>query len=412
MAFVEPAIGQTTLGNGVRVVWMQRGDLPITNMTIALARGSVDAPPGVLNVLLTRLHAARSPALDALGAESDRFVARDASGVELAMLGKQTENALGIAGTMFVAPRFDPDAIEESKRTVASRTRAESSQPEALATDMALDLVGFASRLQFDPARVTASDVTASYRQIVTPDNLIVSIVGSFDPAATLPFVEKAFGSLRGTANALPPRAASTPRDARFVTIDRPKSQQASIAVVLRAPIVTDDDAPAFQVVCEVLQARTNAIARERKGYSYGVRVSCGALFDPIVFISLDADNARAHEALEDILGAVEDLERTPPDERELAAGRVRLGARLVGTFQSNRTASTILALSAVHRLPPGTFTALFERARTVTPDIAAIAIHRWFQDPRVALVGDRTVMTDTGWPAQLGPPEIRSAPR
>src|SRR5262249_5693170 len=131
--FVEPAFQRTTLSNGVRVVMLQRRDLPIANITVATARGAADQPPGVVQVLLHRVHTDASSELDATGAESDRFVARDTAGVEVSTLGAATLPTLASLGRAFAKPAFGPKDVEASRRFLAGRVRADAGRPEALA---------------------------------------------------------------------------------------------------------------------------------------------------------------------------------------------------------------------------------------------------------------------------------------
>jgi len=130
--FVEPAVLRATLSNGVRVAYLVRGDLPITNMTIAFARGAADSRAGAAAVFLRELESGRE--LDDLGAESTSFVARDAAGLEIASLGARTPLVLGALKAIF-SRRTN---AEDARRSVAARVQAEWARPESLANAAAL----------------------------------------------------------------------------------------------------------------------------------------------------------------------------------------------------------------------------------------------------------------------------------
>lgn len=385
LVFVEPRTRITALRNGVRVVWLERRDLPITSATIAVGGGSGDGAPGAVSVLFHRLQTSIAPDLDLFGAEVNRFVAHDAAGIELATIEKQVGPSLAIAGQRFVKPSFED--IEGSRHAVAG---AISSRPEALAEDAALELFGFRARASAEAlAKLRPDDVARAQRALASADDVVIAIAGSFDAAATARVLESTFGMLPVSPHDSESAPVVTPTDRKRATIDRPKSAQTTIAIALPSPTLGDRDDAAFQIVCEILGSRANAVARERKGYSYGVRPSCGALFDRVLLVMLDAESGRAAEAEADVLAAVESLSREPPDDRELAIGRTRVGARLVGTFHSNRTASTVLALAALHGAKEGAFGDFWQRARNVSQADANAAVRSWYADPRVVLVGD-----------------------
>jgi predicted Zn-dependent peptidase len=128
---------------------------------------------------------------------------------------------------------------------------------------------------------ITRDDVATFHATQVSPTGATVVIAGDLEGVDAFAEIERALGSWAapGGWTAPPPPVAAAPAAdrARIVFIDRPGSVQSELAVACPGPDrrVEDGWAP-FPVLGFVMggspNARVDAVLREEKGYTYGIR--------------------------------------------------------------------------------------------------------------------------------------------
>jgi predicted Zn-dependent peptidase len=132
-------------------------------------------------------------------------------------------------------------------------------------------------------AAITRDDVAAFHAHQVSPDGATLVLAGDLDGVDAFAAVETALGSWAAPAAWERPTAAVEARPAadrvRIVLVDRPGSVQSELTVACPGPDRRVDGGWApYPVLSFVLggspNARVDAVLREEKGFTYGIRSS------------------------------------------------------------------------------------------------------------------------------------------
>jgi predicted Zn-dependent peptidase len=244
-----PDYSRETLPNGVVLLLMPRAGLPLVHLRVVV-KGGAEAEPAQLAGLssvtaaLLRRGTARRNA-DQFSRELDFL-----GGV----FGVNSDNASTVATAEFLTKDFDSgvdllaDALlhatfpeEETAKEVGRRVDAAKS-----AKDNAQAAVGSYARAAFFgpdhpyghlPDQVTLGsirrdDVVEFYRRLYVGRNMVVAVVGDFDPAAVKRKLAEAFGSAPAGETYAWAVAPSLARKGRVLLIDKPDATQTYFQIV------------------------------------------------------------------------------------------------------------------------------------------------------------------------------------
>ena len=204
-----------------------------------------------------------------------------------------------------------------------------------------------------DLDRVTLDDVQAYYRERFAPNQALLTLVGGFDPEASLAAVRREFGA-RPRRPAPPPPPLRPPGQMG----ERRKSSVAAIpARVLlvgwQGPASRDPDAPAMEVLAQIVTAgETSRLKRLAAGRPADYLQTDGgfdrdreaSLLFSAVAVPAGADSAAAERALED---AVEGMAQQVTDE-ELDRAKRQIEARTLFGWQAARGRAEMLGLGEI----------------------------------------------------------------
>ena len=435
--FTPPRIEEARLSNGVRVLVVERHELPIVAVSIAADRGADQAKPGVGGFVGGMLFAgtkkrsalALSDDLDRLGASYGGWVDFDGGGVRAQFLTPKLADVMSILGDVLQNPAYDPAEIKRERSRRLTAVAQEKDQPARLLSNTVAGALyaaphPYGSSLlgteeQVDA--VTRADLAAFHAETFAPKNLTIAFAGDVTRAQAVAEAERVFGKWGGKAReatvpgGAPPAATAF---ARVVIVDRPGATQSSVAVALPGVPRKSPDFDAITVMNTILggqfSSRLNLNLREAHGYTYGARSGFDFRHGPGPF---SAGGAIFREstgaAVGEILAEIDRLRREPVGDEELADAKTNLIRQLPARFESaGETAATLAALST-YALPLDEFATRPARFGRVTKeDVRRVAQTYLEQDRlRVFVVGDAAVIREGLEKLGIGPVEVRAAP-
>lgn len=296
---------------------------------------------------------------------------------------------------------LDPRAIEQERRaTLEERRRLLERQPIArgLLRVMSLLFPGhpYATGLLGDEAdlqKATARDLETWARERFAPGNATLSVVGRFDPDATLDAVRRHFEGLprRGAAASRPaPEPAPLVNARATVNVD---AAGALLVAGWRGPAATDPDAPAGELLARLLHGGADArLSQALQTEGSGV-ASVQAAWDQRRDASVlwaaaalrpGADSARVEREL---IATVRRFASQAPDGAELDRARKRLLTTTLFAVQSPRGRAASLGEAAALAGDPAAAQKRLDALRRVTPaDVQRVA-QRVIRDDRMAVV-------------------------
>ena len=355
MKFAEPV--ERTLGNGLRVIVVDRPAQPLASLALVFRSGAESDPgklPGLANFtagLLVRGTEKRSATqlaedLEELGASIKTEATWDATSAYVTTLAKNAQPALAILADAVAHAKFIPAEIERLRKERIDEVEIEMERPGKIARAAVarLTLAGSAyghtvNGLPASLKRITRADVLTHYQRTCRPELATLIIVGDLRSDDAFRLAEELFGSWA------PPKAktsageksASTakPTGPAAILIDLPEAGQAAVLLARRTPKRSEAGYYSSEVANTVLgggySARLNREVRIRRGLSYGCRSDLSAWrADGLFTAGCQTKNQSVPEVVSVILGEIKKLSQEAVEPEELTARR----SVLTGDFQ------------------------------------------------------------------------------
>ena len=293
---ILPKPVERTLANGMRVIVIEKKDVPLITADVFIKNGGEIDPQnlaGLANLtaeLLTEGTKTRTApeiaeAIEALGGTIESAARWDASIVSVSVMASKIEPAMQILADVVRNPAFKEDEIERQRQQTLDQLRVALKQPGALARYVAARVI-FGDTPYGHPlmgtveslARIKRDDIIRLHQIFYRPDNAILVIGGEIKPEAAFALAEKLFGDWQKPNMQLPisskVTAAITSVRPRVIVIDKPDAGQAAVLLTRLGLERTDTDYFKGLVANSVLgggySARLNQEIRIKRGLSYG----------------------------------------------------------------------------------------------------------------------------------------------
>jgi len=357
-----------------------------------------------------------------LGIEVGSESSWDSARAGFTALGSKLDDGLALLAEMLRTPRLDPGEFDRLKSERLNDILQARADPGRLADESFLREV-FADGVPYGrvsagrPETVealTVEDARAFHATHYAPNVADIIIAGALTPDVTREAVERHLGDWEGTA---PTHRTFEPVQRggrRVVLIDRPGSVQSELRVG-HLGIYRHDPRyfPAMVMAAllgGVFGSRLNLRLREELGYTYGARSS----FDPRratgPFIASAAVQTEVTvDAIRELIGQLERIRESQPDEAELAEVRDFLVGVFPLRFETTSGIAAAIEPLAVYDQRHD----WWQRYRANLETVGASDVHRVARElvrPDEALilvVGDASALRADLEAAELGPLEV-----
>ncbi|QBM76494.1 insulinase family protein [Sphingomonas sp. AAP5] len=425
IAAAAPVTHEFALANGMRVVVVEKHDLPLLTALLVAQGGAADDRPDRAGVnslaadLLTKGTTTRSATqiarqIEALGGSISSDASWDGSSIEVTVKSDQATPALAILADVARNPVFAPAEIERARAQTIDGVQVAIKDPSQLA-----GLVAARAALGASPyghprsgtpmslKAITASDIRAAYAKAWAPAQATLVIVGDVTPARAKALAEANFASWKASVPVGPDGPRQIYPAPRVVVVDMPGAGQAGV-VVARPGIARSDPAYYPAAVANTVlgggfSSRLNQEIRIKRGLAYGAGSSLQAGRLPgVVAARTSTKNPSAPETVSIILAEMKRLGAEPVSAAELDTRK----AVLVGNFgRATETTGGIAGTVGgyvVQGLPLSELGQYTQRVSAVDPAAVQAAAAKLL-DPAAASV---VVVGD----AKLFLPELRKA--
>jgi zinc protease len=433
VAFVPPKIEEARLANGIRVLLVQRHELPIVAFDVALDRGADQGEPGLggfvgamlLQGTKTRNALELSDALDALGANYSAFADYDGTTLRAQCLSSKLGELLPILADVVQNPAFSPAEIERERKKRLTTLAQQKDVPSILLTNAVGAALypsdhAYAWPLLGDDAavkKVTRQKLAAFHSAQLKPEGLTISVTGDVVNERALSELERAFGGLKGKAavRKVPVDPGSKPPDSRIVVIDRPGAAQSNVSVAMVGVARSTPDFDALTVLNTLFggkfSSRLNLNLREKHAYTYGAGSGFAMRHAAGPFTAGGAIvTAATGPAIREILSEIERLRNEAVAEGELADAKANLIRQLPARFETASETAASLSYLAIHGLPLDEYATRPERFAKVTREQVQAAARRYLvpERMRIVVVGDAAAIKDDLGKLGLGEPAVK----
>jgi zinc protease len=357
---------EKTLKNGLRVIVIERGEVPLAAAQLLIKTGGEADPPeqaGLANLtaaLLTEGTTTRTApqiaeAIEALGGQLESGGLWDASAARLGVMSTKLDPAMAILADIVRNPAFKDEEIERQRLQLLDQLAVDMSNVGRLARFVATRVVFGSSPyghiLTGTPetiARIKRDDIVKFHQTYYRPDNAILVIGGKIKADDAFKMAERMFGDWQKPASMLPVTSSATRETnnaatPRVIVVDKPDAGQAAVVLVRTGLKRTDPNYFSGIVTNSVLtgySGRLNQEIRIKRGLSYGASSTLDVRRDVGPFIAAtQTKNPTGAQVASLLIGELNRLSSEAITDAELTPRK----AVLIGNF--GRSLETVSGL-------------------------------------------------------------------
>jgi len=364
-------INEFFLSNGVKVLHVERQNLPVVTMSILVKASPRDEEPSKAGLawmtarLLTDGTTTKkgpeiSEEIEYLGASLGTSVSSDFTLMTYSSLKKDVVAGFALASDVLLNPIFSEDELARKKTVAKGALQQREEDPQYVAGKRFLCEV-FGSQHPYGRVTegeaatidaITRADIVAFYTRMYRPDTLVISLVGDLSGTEARTLMERFFGGwkARGTAGGQRPSVPAVQPLAKKVLIDRDVTQ-ATIVLGHTGISRTNPDFYAAQVMNYILggggfSSRLMQVVRDKMGLAYSISSSFAAHEGLGTFsVEVQTKNVSAQTVVAEIDRQMRRMRTEPVSDAELQDAK----AYLTGSFPRRlETSKKIVDLVAV----------------------------------------------------------------
>jgi predicted Zn-dependent peptidase len=401
---LEPAIEQTELANGLRIVTEAMPEARSVTLGAWVRVGGRDEPDELsgashfLEHLLFKGTEARSArdiaeAVDSVGGEMNAFTAREHTAYYARLPHRELALGVGLLGDVLTAPALRPVDIDAERQVIVEEILMNLDSPEDRAHTLLAEALYAGHPLGRDVLGEMATvealgrdDIVGFLHTWYRPAAMVLVAAGHLDHDEVVEAATAAFSGLAG--GSLPERHAPPPASAAVV-VEEDDTEQAHLCLGWRALDVDDDERYAMAVANQVLgggmASRLFQEVREERGLAYAVYSHPSSYTDTgSLTIYCGTAPKRAPETLRVIDGVVEGLLADGITDAELAVATGYLEGSLLLGLEDSGGRMGRLGRGLAQRGRPTTVDEQLDGIRAVTPADVHHVLRRVFEGPRV----------------------------
>jgi zinc protease len=435
--FHAPVPKQLKLKNGLPVFLVERHEIPLVTVSLAVRSGADTEPPGkaglaslVLDLLdegtPTRDAAAVARGFEDLAAHYSTQADADATGVQVVALADTLDAVLEIFSDVALHPVFRDADVERVRVERLGQIAQALDDPQSVAQHV-LSRVLFGEKHPWGfPAEGTTQSVKSIARKELAawhhdyfrPDNAALFVVGDTDAAALLPLLEKRFGAWRSPAAPKAVRRTVPMPGGRIIyMVDKPGAPQSQIWIGEVGVASTAPDIFPVRVMNNILggsfNSRLNGNLRSEHAYSYGAFSFFDTHREAGPFAAAGGVvSDKTAEALGEFIKELERMKTGEVSAAELSDAKDVLVQAIPALFASDERTAGAYARAWQHGLPADYYATYQQRVEAVTKDDVAKAARDRLHpnEMAVVVVGPEAAIAPRIEALKLGRIEVRDA--
>ncbi|WP_298463736.1 pitrilysin family protein [uncultured Erythrobacter sp.] len=417
-----PEIVEATLSNGIKVVAVQTGNVPIASIAMLVQGGSKTDPrekAGIAQMAAALVdkgaegmdEAAIAAEFESLGASFGAGAGSDGATFALTAPVANLEQAGALAAKLVRGATYPQEAFDRERKRAMDGLTVSMKEPGPLARYVSrVAMYGDAPYgTQPDGTRdslsaITRDDLVAHREGYFHPQNMQIVVSGGISPEQAVTIAEGMFGdwSVASPPAAVPAEAAGDDLPVRTIVIDMPDAGQASVIAAVRAPSRKDADYFPLELANSVLgggsSGRLFEEIRTKRSLSYGAYSGFADRADEsILTASAQTKNETADEVAKLFLEEFERLGSEPLSEELLQKRRLYLSGSRARALETSGGFNSIVATLLQQGLPPEEAAMFADRLSAVDAAAASKAAQEYVDPAKATLVivGDAEQFVD-----------------
>ncbi len=409
------------LDNGLTVFLLEDHELPLVQVVARVRTGGVWEPAEKIGLASLFGSVQRTGGtVEMTGDEMDNFLEARAASVETSAgrtvgfasmdcLADDLDEVLPVFRDVLRRPVFEADKLEIAKAQARTGIARRNDNVQAITarefSRLVYGLDSPLSRLQeyATVAAVTRDDLLAWHQRFYHPNNILLGVVGDFDPVTIRSTLESAFGDWpRGPDAPMPELPYREEPTAGVYFIEKEDVTQANVRAGHLGITYEDPDFFAIQVMNEILSGgfsgRILRNIRSEKGlaYSAGGGVGAAFAFPGIAGFGLQTKSETMGEAVDALFEELEGMIVNPATDAELGRAKDTILNSFIFNYASKRQILGQQMLYAYYGMPADFLETYRSRIEDVTAaDVARVASEHLHPDRATLLVVGRSADFD-----------------
>lgn len=429
-----PKIATWSMPNGLRVLLVERHELPIVSVRVVTSSGAGDVglAPASVSFAVSMLEQGAgsrtalqiSDDLESLGVQHGAGCDWDSCSAHIKALTSRLGPALDILADIVLRPTFSDAEVERSRKRWLASIQQEKDSPVAeernaiaaavfgRAHPYGHSLRGVAAEIE----KLGRHDVEQACARLFTPRSAAIVVAGDVTQTDLRAMLDARFGAWKGAAAprfVVPP--APPAGKARVVLVDAPGAAQSQVYVAAEGAPHGARDRVALGVMNLILggmfSSRINLELRENRAYTYGAHSRFSLMHGAGAFVAGGAIFAdHTADAAKELVDEVERMREQPVADEELSDAKEAAKLALPARFEGVDDVTGALQDLVVYDLPLDEYATRAARIDAVTAADVQRAAKRWLHPGslRIVVTGDRARI-EKGL-AALGRVEVRDA--
>ena len=407
-----PEVVEGQLSNGIRLVAVQTGEVPIATISMIVPGGSKTDPrekAGIAQMAAALADkgvagmdaAAIAARFESLGASFGGGADSDGTIFSLTAPVANLDEAGALASMIVRGATYPDKEFERERKRAMDGLRVDMKEPGGLSRYVArVALYGDApygsqpDGTSESLAQITREDLIAHREAYIHPGRMQIVATGGITAQQAQGIAESMFGdwSVTSAPGPVPEAAAGVPQPARTIVIDMPDAGQASVIAAVRAPARVDADYYPLELANSVLGGGSNGRLfeeiRTKRSLSYGAYSGFADRADAsILQASAQTKNETADEVAQIFLAEFERLGSEALDPELLEKRRLFLAGNRARALESSSGFNAIVSSLLLQGLDPTEAADFAAQMDAITPEAASAAAQAYVDPDKATLV-------------------------
>jgi len=403
----ERDILTTTLPNGVKVITEAMSHVRSVSVGVWVGTGSRRETPeqnGVSHFIehmlfkgtTTRSAEDIARSVDSLGGNLDAFTGKEMVCYNTKVLDEHLPVAMDILSDLVLNPAFRDDDIEKEKGVILEEIKMDADNPDYLVHEtftsnfwkdhsLGRPILGTPQTVK----KLNREVIDAYYREIYTPENLLVTAAGNLNHQRLVGLVAERFANVKSGGPI--PEQVKPATHARIALKTKKELEQVHVCIGVPSYPISHED----RFICYVLNtvlgggmsSRLFQNIRERQGLAYSVFSELNPHTDTgclAVYAGTSLESAR--KVIDCVLKEFTELKQEPVPAEELRRAKDHMKGSLMLSLESTSSRMSNLARQQMHFNRFFTLDELVESIEKVTADEVQRVARDFFRPESIAL--------------------------
>lgn len=407
-----PKAEEFSLKNGLKVILVERHELPLVSGVLLIKSGSDQNPKGKAGLASftaamldegTKTRSALEIARERELLGMDLGIGSDVDSIRISMstLTETFEPSLALLSDIVRNPSFDAKELERVRDDRLTSIKQQKDQPRAMATNTFGAVVygpdhpygAPESGTEASVQKISKKDLQSFHSTHFVPQNAVFVLVGDVSREDVEAQLNKYFGDWKGKApkTKTPPSPKPLAKTGVYL-VDKPGAPQSTLRIGLVGIERKNPDYDAVRVMNYIFggsfSSRLNLNLREDKGWSYGARSTFVTYKGAGPFLATaEVQSDHTADSVEETLKEIRRMVEEDISEEELSLAKSALTQSLLGAFESNGAIAATFAGLALYDLPLDYYESYAARVEAVSIEDVKRVAQKYLRPDQMAIV-------------------------